>query len=689
MKLYCPYCGQLRNQGDTFCMNCGRELPPVSVPASPERSGAKREEDLSSVNFSESGTTPTPSYDSANNGIYSASAAADGNIAAVNPPVKKNRRNKGLIIVIAILATLLALTVVVGTLLFLRWNDENKKVSNTLETTVQTQEKTSEETQKETAETFESANVDELIRDAGRYDIDGSADNYISVLKEWKNAVDAGDEKAADELMKKAKSELEALISLNNDICDGKIDEYESVDLSRADEQDRKAMEGYIKEIEDLKKDGRYYYLETVEEYADALVLKYSVTAEEITISVQQVDVRSYPLTKLYLDISDGSGNVPSDLQMPFFYIDKKDADGNYIKQKVTEVTQLNESETLNVNVVADISGSMYGYPIAEAKNIMESFVGTVQFNAGDEVELITFSDDVYIDVEFTNDLNKLVRAIRGLDTYDMTSLYDALYTAVIRVASRPGAKCVMAFTDGMDNDSRYSVNDVIDIARRYNVPIFLIGVGTVDTTVLQRICTETGGEYHSAAAVTDIKELYNEIYRREKELYMVCFEDSSGTKATDSSYVNVIYDSYEYTGECAYSYEPKVLIEVDSSDFYLTGPEATVEKYIKGYADAQTKSDFSYIEPYLKKGSPIYEEQMSFVKSEFELRLDSFEIIDVKYNGSSECIVTTNETYYVQSPKKPLHLLTQECKYVLRDEGSWLLTAFAENVKVLREIKK
>lgn len=168
---------------------------------------------------------------------------------------------------------------------------------------------------------------------------------------------------------------------------------------------------------------------------------------------MEQIDAFNYPSVKLYVHIQDSAtGQTPSGLKQGLFYIRKKNANADYIRQAITTVGQLNQFEILNTNIVADVSGSMYGSPIWEAKNIMSNFVNSVQFHAGDMVELISFSDGVYIEQEFTNNVTLLQNNIHNLDVGDMTSLYDALYTSVVRVASQRGAKCVIAFTDGLDN---------------------------------------------------------------------------------------------------------------------------------------------------------------------------------------------------------------------------------------------
>ncbi|MEI3209502.1 MAG: VWA domain-containing protein [Lachnospiraceae bacterium] len=91
-----------------------------------------------------------------------------------------------------------------------------------------------------------------------------------------------------------------------------------------------------------------------------------------------------------------------------------------------------------------------------EAKQIMSDFVNSVQFDAGDKVELTSFSTGVRLERKFTDDASDLVNCINQLQT-KKRSLYDALYTSVERVAAQNGARCVIAFTDGQDNHSNCS----------------------------------------------------------------------------------------------------------------------------------------------------------------------------------------------------------------------------------------
>ena len=199
----------------------------------------------------------------------------------------------------------------------------------------------------------------------------------------------------------------------------------------------------------------------------------------------------------------------------------KKDATANYVKQKVKAISQLNEQEALKVDMVADVSGSMSGTPLSEAQMCMANFVNSMQFDAGDQVELTSFATGVRLEQEFTDDASSLIDEINDLVTGDMTSLYDALYTAVERVATQSGARCVIAFTDGNDNYSDCSVTDVVNVANRYHVPVFIIGIGSVDTTDLYTITNQTGGEYYNINAVNSMQEIFMKKYTVWKNNYI------------------------------------------------------------------------------------------------------------------------------------------------------------------------
>ncbi len=418
------------------------------------------------------------------------------------------------------------------------------------------------------------------------YNLDADSYNaYLEVLDDCQTAIDELRATDALENYAAAQSALEELVRANDTYIEERMELYESLDLSSADQDVTDGYEKNLKEIEALGESDNVNYSAYKTAFAnmDETIYMYIDPEKELNVSVQQIDASEFPKVKLYLSVQDtASGEVPSDLESSFFYINKEDANAEYVKQVVSDVGQLDESEALKIDMVADVSGSMEGSPLAEAKAIMSNFVNSVQFEAGDMVELTSFATGVRLEEEFTDDADLLIEDINRLYTGDMTSLYDALYTAVGRVAAQTGARCVIAFTDGNDNYSSCSANDVIMMANRYHIPVFIIGIGNIDASSMTQIANQTGGAYYSIADVYSMQSIYDEIYRMEKELYLLEYEDSSGADITDTAHIQVGYRSLHYGGECEYSYTPNTLISVDASTLYTDGPEAVVEKYMK-----------------------------------------------------------------------------------------------------------
>lgn len=537
--------------------------------------------------------------------------------------------------------------------------------------------------------------IKELKKEAKDYNLDATAYNeFCDFLKDWEMAYEEEDVETAVASAVSADTRMSDLVRFSDEYMDEKIEFYEGLDLSEAEDDVKKSCESGLKKMKKLKKSkdkSKYLDFKEVVEKLDEAAYLFIEPEQTLDFLVQQIDVTEYPKVRLYLNIKDPSnGEVPKKLDSSFFYINKEDANGDYVKQVVSGVNQLNEKEALKVNMVADVSGSMSGSPLADAKQVMSGFVKSLQFNAGDMVELTSFATGVVLEEEITADSNVLLNKINGLSTGDMTSLYDALYTAVGRIASQAGARCVVAFTDGMDNYSNCSPDQVIDVANRYHVPVFIIGIGSEDYSQAQRIAENTGGKYYNISEIVSMEEIYNEIYRMEKELYMLEYEDASGAAATDVSNICVGYRSPQYGGECTYSYVPNVLMNVNAKNFYKDGPEACVEGYIKNFMQAMSNCDIHYVDDYLLAGSPIYTEQEKYVKQGINEKLDSYEIVSTNYSDQNNCVVTTRETIYVQVPGKPLQLMTQECKYqVTYTGGEWKMTAFADQVNVLNRINQ
>jgi VWFA-related protein len=182
--------------------------------------------------------------------------------------------------------------------------------------------------------------------------------------------------------------------------------------------------------------------------------LTFGATARSVRVPVSVLDKRGEPV----LGLHEADFRVSEDGR----------------RQAVTYFS--GERRPLRIVLALDVSASMTS-KMREVADALQRFINLLE--PQDEIMVITFAADVRIDQEFTADREELERVFSRLQAADGTALYDATLEAIRRVASGPAeSKAVVLVTDGIDTASRASFDDVLEIARRSEVPVFSIGLG-------------------------------------------------------------------------------------------------------------------------------------------------------------------------------------------------------------------
>ncbi|HHS12493.1 MAG TPA: VWA domain-containing protein [bacterium] len=192
----------------------------------------------------------------------------------------------------------------------------------------------------------------------------------------------------------------------------------------------------------------------------------------------------------------------------------------------VTEVENL-EGYGVSVAMAMDYSTSM-GTGINAAEDAARTFIR--QKNDLDRVALIKFNGGVRVFQTFTADTIPLMEDIpKKPDVVSGTALYDALYEAITLCEGEPWRSAVMAYTDGRDNSSTRTIQEVIDHANERKVPIFMIGLGgRLDVDVLTQLADSTGGVYKHAQTAEDLEAIYLSVYGLIRGFYILA------TRSTD-----------------------------------------------------------------------------------------------------------------------------------------------------------
>lgn len=301
----------------------------------------------------------------------------------------------------------------------------------------------------------------------------------------------------------------------------------------------------------------------------------YTGIKKDVNIGVRQIDASKFPEITLYASITDESGNSLENLDRSNFTV-QEIVDGTTTDATVDDVYRVINGDHINVNLVMDASGSMEDYSkITQAKKAATALVNQMKLSDGDQVEVISFDDYVYLEQEFTNDQTSLNNAIQNIDLGNRTALYDGLYSGLYQTYYQSGAKCVIGFTDGMENASSYSYQDVVDMSKNTGIPVFIIGIGEeYDIQELQNLANECSGQYYSAN-VDDLEsileDIYINIYHEQQDYYVFKYKTQNVQNTTQFRDVVVqTSQTSEYNGYNKKSYVPDADVTGAFSGSYM-----------------------------------------------------------------------------------------------------------------------
>ena len=298
---------------------------------------------------------------------------------------------------------------------------------------------------------------------------------------------------------------------------------------------------------------------------------------------VSQVDNSAYPQVTLYTKIADQAGSTPSGLDASQFAVTETDSSGSQYPATVEQVVPLAVGDAMNINLVVDQSGSMRARSkMDSAKKAASSFVDEMVKTQGNVAEITSFNDYVYNRQPFTSSAALLNSAIDAVSSTGETALYDALYWALQRTNPKSGSRVVIAFTDGEENSSNCSLNDVITLSQQTGIPVYIVGVGgDVNRSSLQSLASSCNGAYYDAASddlAQALRQIYQSIYDDQRSMCRVVFTSTCpGSTFAMRTVLLSCSDSGPFAGQISHTYVPVTSISsydtsVSSQDYVLPG---------------------------------------------------------------------------------------------------------------------
>ena len=194
------------------------------------------------------------------------------------------------------------------------------------------------------------------------------------------------------------------------------------------------------------------------------------------------------------------------------------------------------EDAPVSLGIVFDVSGSMGGDKITRAREALSKFVDTS--HSRDEYFLIGFNSRAQLLLNHTRDSDALMQKLTFVQTRGQTALYDATYLGVERVTRGTHKKrAVLLISDGQDNSSRYTFNELKRMLKESDVIIYAIGIvspndesslGYGGRAILEELAGVSGGKAFFPSTGAEMNDTFERIALELRTQYSIGYRPSA-----------------------------------------------------------------------------------------------------------------------------------------------------------------
>ncbi len=208
------------------------------------------------------------------------------------------------------------------------------------------------------------------------------------------------------------------------------------------------------------------------------------------------------------------------------------------IEQEVVNFSS--EDVPVSIGVIFDLSGSM-------AKNLSYAKEAAVQFfktaNSQDEGFLVGFGTRAELFSPFTSNIEELQNRLAMTPAGGSTALFDGLYLGISEMKDARNAKrALLIISDGGDNHSRYSEDDIKRLVREADIQIYAIGIFESayhrptltelnGPLLLNELTQLTGGRVFTVRNPKELSEIATKIGTELHSQYILGYQPSNKTR--------------------------------------------------------------------------------------------------------------------------------------------------------------
>jgi tight adherence protein C len=256
---------------------------------------------------------------------------------------------------------------------------------------------------------------------------------------------------------------------------------------------------------------------------------------DPIRLVITQLNATEFPDIRLILRVTDAAGKPVKGLGA---------GDVEVLERGQPQRAQLSlaaDVAPVNLVLALDLSGSMAGQALVDAKTSIVSMIGSM--GPQDRAALITFDSIARVAQPLTNDKGVLTAATQRASVGGNTAIYDAVALGLDVLAQRPATerRAIVLLTDGADTASAVDRDTVAGRAGQAGVPIFAVGFGSaIDRPTLDALATRSAnGRAYVAPNATELRAIYAGLVELVRTEYTIAYR-STAQQAPDGSSVDL-----------------------------------------------------------------------------------------------------------------------------------------------------
>jgi Ca-activated chloride channel family protein len=196
------------------------------------------------------------------------------------------------------------------------------------------------------------------------------------------------------------------------------------------------------------------------------------------------------------------------------------------------------EDAPVSIGIIFDLSGSMAN-KVIRARDSIFQFMHTA--NPQDEFFVIGFNDRPELIEDFTSSPQDIEARLATVHAEHRTALLDAIYFGLNKMKlAKYERRALLIVSDGGDNRSRYTENEVRATVRESNVQIYSIGIfdpyaatteERLGPMLLNDISNETGGRLFRVDDVAEMGDIAEKISAELRNEYVLGYKPDDDRK--------------------------------------------------------------------------------------------------------------------------------------------------------------